>query len=155
MTSDNPTISIIAMMRKILFICLGISLFIQCSETNETPALDIDPQLIGKWKIRRPNTGKVLDVCYVNHVIIGEQTAQVQFISAKNGVQRTHEYIGAYQMIDGNLVLPEIMHMDNIQLIEGQLYFEFTYDPELEFFCSWVNWQEEHRHDPFGAIGER
>ena len=151
---DNMN-TITTFIRNILFFLLGTTLFIQCSETNETPELDIDPQLIGKWKIRRPNTSKTTNVCYVNQIVIGESSAQVQFVSAKNGIQRTHEYIGAYQITDGNLTLPEIMHMDDIQLIEGQLYFEFTYDSELEFFCSWVNWQEEHRHDPFGAIGER
>ncbi|MGC6479869.1 MAG: hypothetical protein ACON42_05780 [Flavobacteriaceae bacterium] len=143
------------MFRKIILPVLGAFLLLQCSDTAESPTLDIDPQLIGKWKIRRPNTSKTTDVCYVNQIVIGEQSVQVQFISAKNGVQRNHEYLGAYRMENGNLVLPEIMQMNNVQLIQGQLYFEFVYDPELEFFCSWVNWQEEHLHDPFGAIGER
>lgn len=139
-----------------IFVLIGILLIpsLACKE-EETPQQELDPQLIGKWRVRRGTRSKSTKVSSVNSLDIRQDSLSIRFTTGEGGVLRDHYYSGPHRFDAGDLILPDVASLRGISFKEGALYFSFDYHPDLSYFCAYLDWKIIHQHDTFYGIGTK
>ena len=138
----------------LLITILCVILCQSCKE-EASPLQEIDPQLIGKWKIRRSNQSKAAKVCYVNTLDIQQDNLIITFTTGEGGVYQSHVYSGPHRFEAGNLFLDSVATLKDVVVREGDLQFRFEYYKSLDYFCAYLNWNTNHLHDTFDGVGTK
>ena len=143
------------MMKQPVSILLLIAIML-CSgcKSEEDTMPEIEPQLIGKWKIRR-SSSKAEKQCYVNSIEIQKETMTVIFTTGENGVFREHTFTGEHLYENNTLKLPNVALLQSPRVADNELLFEFEYDADLDYFCAYLNWTNNHTHDNFNGVGSK
>lgn len=136
-----------------IVLLLTMMLFSACkSEEDILP--EIEPQLIGKWKVRR-SASKAEKVCYVNSIEIQQKTMTIVFTTGENGELREHTYTGEHLYENNTLKLSDVALLQSPRVENNALLFEFEYDANLDYFCAYLNWSNNHSHDNFNGVGTK
>lgn len=113
-----------------------------------------DSQSSGKWKIQRPMNTPSGFACYLDELVLENDSFEVTFVTEKNGQQKTHTFKGTQQQHEDYLELERVGSLHHLKWDAGAINFEFDYDTSLGYFCSYLEW-EGHTHKAFLGVGKR
>ncbi|MGC6480255.1 MAG: hypothetical protein ACON42_07740 [Flavobacteriaceae bacterium] len=112
-------------------------------------------QRSGQWKIKRPMPMANTFACFLDELILEDESFQVTFVTEqKDGTQKKHTFKGRQKQHEDYLELERVGSLHQLRWDADAINFEFDYDTSLGYFCAYLEW-EGHTHQAFNAAGKR